>query len=92
MSLLAVSPVDGRYLGKTTDLRSYFSEMALIKYRLKTEVKYFIALCELPLPQLKDISTKNLQALHSIVNEFSEKAFFIASVIYFIFPLYFPIN
>ncbi|MDD3151268.1 MAG: adenylosuccinate lyase, partial [Bacteroidales bacterium] len=50
--LTAVSPVDGRYADKTSILSSYFSEYALIKYRVKVEIEYFIALCELPLPQL----------------------------------------
>ena len=51
-SLLAVSPVDGRYAAKTAPLRRYFSESAFIRYRTRVEVEYFIALCELPLPQL----------------------------------------
>jgi adenylosuccinate lyase len=51
-SLLAVSPIDGRYRSKTESLEAYFSEYALIKYRIRVEVEYFIALCELPLPQL----------------------------------------
>lgn len=58
-SLFAVSPVDGRYLNKTKALRNYFSEFALIKYRVKVEVEYFIALCDLPLPQLQDLD-KNI--------------------------------
>ena len=53
-SLLAVSPVDGRYAAKTRALSAYFSEYALIKYRIRVEIEYFIALCELPLPQLAD--------------------------------------
>ncbi len=72
MSLLAVSPVDGRYAGKTAALKPYFSEMALIKYRLKTEVEYFIALCELPLAQLSDISQKEINAIRGILDTFSE--------------------
>ena len=51
--LTAISPIDGRYRGKTKALAAYFSEFALIKYRVQVEVEYFIALCELPLPQLK---------------------------------------
>lgn len=54
-TLTAVSSVDGRYGSKTAPLRAYFSEFALIKYRVKVEVEYFIALCELPLPQLTGI-------------------------------------
>lgn len=50
--LTAISPIDGRYRGKTEALASYFSEFALIRYRVRVEVEYFIALCELPLPQL----------------------------------------
>ena len=53
-ALLAVSPVDGRYAAKTRALSGYFSEYALIKYRIRIEIEYFIALCELPLPQLAD--------------------------------------
>jgi len=55
-SLLAISPVDGRYSGKTSPLKDYFSEYALIKYRVRVEIEYFIALCKIPLPQLKDFS------------------------------------
>lgn len=55
-SLLAISPVDGRYSGKTSPLKDYFSEYALIKYRVRVEIEYFIALCSIPLPQLKDFS------------------------------------
>ena len=51
-SLTAISPVDGRYRNKTEKLADYFSEQALIRYRIRVEVEYFIALCELPLPQL----------------------------------------
>ena len=53
-SLSAISPIDGRYAAKTKDLQDYFSEFALIKYRVYVEIQYFIALCELPLPQLAD--------------------------------------
>lgn len=60
--LTAISPVDGRYRGKTEHLDLYFSEYALIRYRVKVEIEYFIALCELPLPQLVDIRTANGQA------------------------------
>ncbi|MDE5941234.1 MAG: adenylosuccinate lyase, partial [Muribaculaceae bacterium] len=55
-TLTAISPVDGRYRGKTSGLDEYFSEFALIRYRVKVEVEYFIALAELPLPQLANIS------------------------------------
>lgn len=70
-SLFAVSPVDGRYLGKTEVLRNYFSEYALIKYRVEVEIEYFIALCELPLPQLKDFFKPDFGALRDIYNEFT---------------------
>ena len=54
--LTAISPVDGRYRSKTAGLDNYFSEFALIRYRVKVEVEYFIALAELPLPQLASLS------------------------------------
>ena len=49
--LTAISPIDGRYRGKTEPLAEYFSEFALIRYRIRVEIEYFITLCELPLPQ-----------------------------------------
>src|SRR3954469_5435316 len=66
-SLKAISPVDGRYAGQTGELSAYFSEEALMKYRLLVEIEYFIALCEIPLPQLKNvkIDSENLRALYS---------------------------
>ncbi|SHO63012.1 adenylosuccinate lyase [Algoriphagus zhangzhouensis] len=70
-ALTAVSSVDGRYAGKTAPLRAYFSEFALIKYRVHVEVEYFIALCELPLPQLKDFNHDLFQDLRAIVGNFS---------------------
>tara|TARA_R110002020_G_scaffold215458_1_gene422650 strand:- start:425 stop:1768 length:1344 start_codon:yes stop_codon:yes gene_type:complete len=70
-ALTAVTSVDGRYAGKTAPLRAYFSEFALIKYRVHVEVEYFIALCELPLPQLKDFDKSLFENLRSIVSEFS---------------------
>ena len=59
--LTAISPIDGRYRGKTKALAAYFSEFALIKYRVQVEVEYFITLCELPLPQLKESITACLK-------------------------------
>ena len=56
--LTAISPIDGRYRNKTEKLDAYFSEFALIKYRVHVEVEYFIALCEIPLPQLKSFPQK----------------------------------
>lgn len=70
-ALTAVTSVDGRYAGKTAPLRAYFSEFALIKYRVHVEVEYFIALCELPLPQLKDFDQGLFENLRSIVSDFS---------------------
>ena len=71
--LLSVSPIDGRYRKQTQELSDYFSEYALIKYRLFVEVEYFIALCELPLPQLKDFGKKNYGKLRKIYMDFSQK-------------------
>ena len=69
--LTAVSPIDGRYHGKTDVLSNYFSEYALIKYRVRVEVEYFIALCELPLPQLAEISPDTYDSLRGIYEDFS---------------------
>ena len=70
-ALTAVSSVDGRYAGKTAPLRAYFSEFALIKYRVQVEVAYFIALCELPLPQLASFDTSLFPQLRAWVSDFS---------------------
>ncbi|MGB5943090.1 MAG: adenylosuccinate lyase [Leeuwenhoekiella sp.] len=70
-SLEAISPIDGRYHNKTTSLSAYFSEMALIKYRVKVEIEYFISLCELPLPQLKTVDKKLFTGLRSIYEDFT---------------------
>ena len=70
-TLLAISPVDGRYNNKVSNLWIYFSEYALIKYRVFVEIEYFIALCELPLPQLEDISSDKLESLRDIHRLFS---------------------
>ncbi len=72
-TLTAISPIDGRYRSKTEELANYFSEYALIKYRVLVEVEYFIALCELPLPQLKDVSHSIFPELRKIVTNFSEE-------------------
>ena len=72
-TLTAISPIDGRYRNKTEELAPYFSEFALIKYRVHVEVEYFIALCEIPLPQLADFPAKNFPALRIVVKDFSEK-------------------
>jgi adenylosuccinate lyase len=70
-ALEAISPVDGRYRKATSPLANYFSEGALIKYRVLVEVEYFIALCELPLPQLKKINKEVFKPLRSIYENFS---------------------
>ena len=64
--LTAISPVDGRYRNKTEKLADYFSEQALIRYRIRVEVEYFIALCELPLPQLTGIDRSKFAALRAL--------------------------
>ncbi|MFL9844426.1 adenylosuccinate lyase [Flavobacterium rhizosphaerae] len=69
--LNAISPVDGRYRSKTQSLSAYFSEEALIKYRVLVEVEYFIALCELPLPQLADIEKDVFDKLRYIYKSFN---------------------
>jgi len=70
-SLTAISPIDGRYSSKTEKLKNYFSESALIKYRILIEVEYFISLCELPLPQLKNFPTIEFDKLRNIYKNFS---------------------
>jgi adenylosuccinate lyase len=70
--LTAISPVDGRYRGKAKDLAAYFSEFALIKYRVQVEVEYFITLCELPLPQLAGIDKGIFETLRDIYRNFTE--------------------
>jgi len=69
--LQAISPIDGRYHSKTAALIPYFSEEALIKYRVLVEVEYFIALCELPLPQLKGFDKNHYSALREMYQSFS---------------------
>ncbi len=71
--LTAISPVDGRYRGKTAALADYFSEYALIRYRVRVEIEYFITLCELPLPQLKDFDKSLFPQLRTIYEQFSEQ-------------------
>lgn len=70
-TLSAISPVDGRYTRQTAPLSPYFSEFGLIKYRIRVEIEYFLALCKLPLPQLKDVDPKIAQELRKIYSEFS---------------------
>ncbi|MBQ3926391.1 MAG: adenylosuccinate lyase [Bacteroidaceae bacterium] len=71
-ALTAVSPIDGRYRSKTQDLAAYFSEYALIKYRVRVEIEYFITLCELPLPQLESFDKGLFERLRDIYRNFSE--------------------
>ncbi|HOO43206.1 MAG TPA: adenylosuccinate lyase [Bacteroidales bacterium] len=69
--LLAISPIDGRYYAQTAPLNQYFSEFALIRYRLQVEVEYFIALCKLPLPQLRDVDSRWYPILRNVYRNFS---------------------
>jgi adenylosuccinate lyase len=69
--LNAISPIDGRYRSKTDTLAPYFSEEALIKYRVLVEIEYFIALCELPLPQLKNFKSSQFVELRTIYKNFT---------------------
>lgn len=71
--LTAISPIDGRYRSKTESLAGYFSEYALIRYRVRVEIEYFIALCELPLPQLKDFDKTLFPKLRDIYQNFTEE-------------------
>lgn len=70
--LTAISPIDGRYRSKTAPLAGYFSEYALIRYRIRVEIEYFIALCELPLPQLADFDQSLFPRLRDIYKAFDE--------------------
>ena len=70
-ALTAVSPIDGRYHGKTETLGEYFSEYALIRYRIRVEIEYFIALCELPLPQLQEVDHSIFDTLRDIYRNFT---------------------
>lgn len=70
--LTAVSPIDGRYRAKAEPLAPYFSEYALMKYRVRVEIEYFITLCELPLPQLADFPHELFETLRDIYRSFSE--------------------
>ena len=71
--LSAISPVDGRYRGNTKSLSNFFSEEALIKYRVRVEIEYFISLCELPLPQLSNFNSSFFEDLRSIYKHFSKE-------------------
>ena len=71
-ALTAVSPIDGRYRSKTESLADYFSEYALIRYRVRVEIEYFITLCELPLPQLESFNSALFEQLRNIYRNFDE--------------------
>ena len=71
--LTAISPIDGRYRGKTEALADYYSEYALIRYRIRVEIEYFITLCELPLPQLKSFDHNLFPRLRDIYLKFNEE-------------------
>ncbi|MGP1492170.1 MAG: adenylosuccinate lyase [Prevotella fusca] len=71
-TLTAVSPIDGRYRSKTECLADYFSEYALIRYRIRVEIEYFITLCELPLPQLEGFDSSLFERLRNIYRDFDE--------------------
>ena len=71
-ALSAISPIDGRYHASTKELSSYFSEAALIKFRVYVEIEYFISLCELPLPQLKHFNNLKFEALRAIYTNFND--------------------
>ncbi len=72
-SLNAISPIDGRYRSKVEKLSNYFSESALIGYRVRVEIEYYISLCKIPLPQLKDTTDEQFTALRKIYVDFSEE-------------------
>jgi adenylosuccinate lyase len=72
-NLTAISPLDGRYRQKINELDAYFSEFGLIRYRLMVEIEYFIALCDIPLPQLSDFRKDNFTSLRAIYEDFNVK-------------------
>lgn len=71
--LTAISPIDGRYRKQTKPIAKYFSEYGLIYYRVKVEIEYFIALCEIPLPQLKGVKREKYDALRKLLIDFDEE-------------------
>ena len=73
VSLNSISPVDGRYRKVTEPLAAYFSEAAIIRYRLMIEVEYFIALCSIPLPQLKGLNKRSFQKIRTIYTHFQQE-------------------
>ncbi|GAB4296994.1 MAG: adenylosuccinate lyase [Marinilabiliales bacterium] len=70
--LIAISPIDGRYRNKTKELSDFFSEYALIKYRVFIEIQYFIALTKIPIPQLKDVSKSQIDKLEQLISDFTQ--------------------
>src|ERR1039458_5429935 len=72
-TLYAISPIDGRYSTKTEPLSSYFSEYGLIRYRVQVEVRYFLALCRIPLPQLASFPIEAIPKLDKIYLSFTEE-------------------
>ena len=72
-ALTAISPIDGRYRNKTEQLAGFFSEYALIRYRVRVEIEYFITLCELPLPQLEEFDHNLFEPLRDIYRNFTEQ-------------------
>ena len=71
--LNAISPIDGRYRNKVKDLAAYFSEEALIKYRVLVEIEYFISLCEIPLPQLSGFNSSLYPELKKVYEDFTSE-------------------
>ena len=71
-SLNAVTPIDGRYINKTSTLQAYFSEAALIKFRVQVEIEYFIALCELPIMQLNNFPINKFSKLRNLYINFKD--------------------
>ena len=71
--MTAVSPIDGRYRGKTEALAEYFSEYALMKYRVFVEIEYYIALCEQPIPQLEGVDKSLFPRLREIYSNFTSE-------------------
>ncbi|MCK5370571.1 MAG: adenylosuccinate lyase, partial [Cyclobacteriaceae bacterium] len=71
--LTAISPIDGRYRKQVDHIAKYFSEFGLIKYRIQVEIEYFIALCKIPLPQLKEVQPEVYEELRNIYASFSEQ-------------------
>ncbi|MCF0210186.1 MAG: adenylosuccinate lyase [Bacteroidales bacterium] len=72
-TLNAISPIDGRYRNKVASLENYFSEKALINYRVRVEIEYFISLCNIPLPNLKDFPKEKFEAIRDIYRNFTEE-------------------